>query len=101
MAKDWRTHTHKPNDPWAYQHGPSLHTHGPDGKVDTVMGLSVAGLDELEKARLERVAAGQGPNEIEPCEKCNGEGSFWQKESGGSLSGTRTLCPRCLGTRVR
>lgn len=37
----------------------------------------------------------------EPCEECGGSGSFWQKEEGGSLSGRRTLCPRCQGTRVQ
>ena len=67
---DWRTHTHAPGADEALrldrQHGPNLHTHGTDGKVDTVMGLSVAGLDELEQARLERAAAGQGPNEFYP-----------------------------------
>ena len=66
MGKDWRTHTHEPDDPWAYQHGPNLHTHDASGRVDTVLGMSVAGLDELEKARLERAAAGQGPNEFDP-----------------------------------
>jgi DnaJ-class molecular chaperone len=35
------------------------------------------------------------------CGKCEGKGSFWQKAAGGSLSGTRTLCPRCLGTGVQ
>jgi DnaJ-class molecular chaperone len=34
----------------------------------------------------------------EPCEECGGTGSFWRKEAGGSLSGSRTLCRRCLGT---
>jgi DnaJ-class molecular chaperone len=42
------------------------------------------------------------PEAPEPCDKCNGAGSFWQKkEGGGSLSGSRTLCPKCLGTRVQ
>ncbi|KKL50246.1 hypothetical protein LCGC14_2307420 [marine sediment metagenome] len=35
----------------------------------------------------------------EDCKMCDGEGSFWKKEEGGSLSGSRTLCRRCLGTR--
>ena len=35
------------------------------------------------------------------CGECKGEGSFWQKQAGGSLSGRRTLCPRCLGTGVQ
>ncbi len=43
----------------------------------------------------------RGPEAPEPCEKCKGAGSFWKKEEGGSLSGTRTLCPRCLGTKVQ
>ncbi len=67
---NWRTHTHAPGADEALrldrQHGPNSHTHGTNGKVDTVMGLSIAGLDELEKARIERAAAGQGPNEFDP-----------------------------------
>ena len=39
---DWRDHTHEPNDAWSYQHGPNMHTHGTDGKVDTVLGDSVS-----------------------------------------------------------
>ncbi len=35
---DWRTHTHKPDDYYNYQHGPDMHTHGPTGHVDTIMG---------------------------------------------------------------
>ena len=34
---DWRKHTHKLGDALAYQHGPNLHTHGTDGKVDTIL----------------------------------------------------------------
>ncbi len=67
---DWRTHTHAHGVDEALrldrQHGPNNHTHGPTGNVDTIMGLSVAALQELEKARLERAAAGQGPNEFDP-----------------------------------
>ena len=44
---DWRTHTHESNDPWAYQHGPNMHTHGTDGKVDTVMGDSISSEKEI------------------------------------------------------
>ncbi len=97
MAADWRTHTHKSDDPWNYQHGPNTHTHGTTGKVDTVMGLSVNALHELEKARLERAAAGQGPNEIEPCETCDGKGSFWQKKGWGQPERYSNTMPPLLG----
>lgn len=91
MTADWQTHTHEPNDPLESQHGPNLHTHDTTGKVDTVMDLSINALHELEKARLERAAAGQGPNEIEPCETCHGAKFL-----------TRPIeCPRCFGTGVR
>ncbi len=42
-----------------------------------------------------------GSQEPKPCEMCDGAGSFWKKEEGGSLSGSRTLCPQCLGTKVQ
>lgn len=35
---NWKTHTHKPGDTKQSQHGPNLHTHGLNGKVDTIMG---------------------------------------------------------------
>lgn len=35
---NWKQHTHKPRDAEQYQHGPSLHTHSLDGKVDTIHG---------------------------------------------------------------
>ena len=37
----------------------------------------------------------------ETCKTCDGKGSFWQKEDGGRLSGSRTLCRSCLGTKVQ
>ena len=49
MNKDWRTHTHKPDDAWSYQHGPNPHTHGTDRKVDTVMGESVSAEKEITR----------------------------------------------------
>ncbi len=58
-------------------------------------------LEDRARARLERMGRRGGPDAPDPCEKCNGEGSFWQKEEGGSLSGSRTLCSRCLGTGVQ
>jgi len=57
--------------------------------------------EEAWQAFLERRARMGGPEAPEPCEKCDGAGSFWQKEKGGRLSGSRTLCSRCLGTRVQ
>ena len=45
--------------------------------------------------------AQRGPDAPEPCEACHGEGSFWKKEEGGSLSGSRTLCRRCLGSKEK
>ena len=34
-------HTHTPNDPSKSQHGPNLHTHNAEGKVDTVMDIDI------------------------------------------------------------
>ena len=50
---DW-DHKH-PGDYPAYtdsQHGPNLHTHGPDGKVDTIMGKSTNPLPAAAPALL-------------------------------------------------
>ena len=52
------------------------------------------GLAHLEERRRREPPRG------EPCERCDGAGSFWEKRVGGSLSGCRTLCTRCLGTGV-
>ena len=57
-------------------------------------------LEKQESRRRERTQARE-PNMEEPCGNCDGEGSFWQKEEGGNLSGSRTLCSLCLGTRVQ
>jgi len=57
--------------------------------------------EEQYQAFLERRAMMGGPEAPEPCEECDGEGSFWQKEKGGGLSGSQTLCSRCLGTGVQ
>ena len=60
--------------------------------------------DDAEDKRrefLEQRSRMGGPEAPEPCETCGGEGSFWQKRDGGSLSGSRTLCPRCLGSKVQ
>ena len=35
---DWREHTHNLGDVLDNQHGSHLHTHGADGKVDTIEG---------------------------------------------------------------
>ena len=101
MTDDWRTHIHEPNDPWAYQHGPNLHTHGTDGKIDTVMGIAVPALHELERARLERAAAGQGPNEIEPCETCGGSGKLPVVVFDPVRVVDELSCYRCLGIGVK
>ena len=47
----------------------------------------------------QRLVAGEESGQL--CAHCGGAGSFWQKESGGSLSGSRTLCRRCLGTGAK
>jgi len=36
--QEWTYHTHEPEDHLNPQHGPNLHTHGADGKVDTILG---------------------------------------------------------------
>ena len=52
------------------------------------------GLAHLEERRRREPPIG------DPCERCDGAGSFWHKEPGGNLSGCRTLCPHCQGTGV-
>lgn len=53
------------------------------------------GLAHLEERRRREPPIG------EPCEECDGAGSSWHKEPGGSLSGCRTLCSRCQGAGVQ
>ena len=66
MTANWRTHTHEPNDPWAYQHGPNLYTHDASGKVDMVMGQRMSGEEAAVARTLFSVCCGAPPHPSTP-----------------------------------
>lgn len=57
--------------------------------------ISPEDLYAIEDARLQRAAAGQGPNEPEPCKKCEGRGFIV------AVLPSEPLCPKCHGYGVK
>ncbi len=67
---DWRTHTHgAAGDAWSYQHSPNLHTHGTDGKVNTIMGKAYPAVDVCYHCGADR----DDEVDSEYCDDCRGQ----------------------------
>lgn len=80
-------------------------SHTPKEVLPAVLGRSEPVQDKFEEIaeraeKRERREKDIGETPSYPCKRCEGRGSFLKMEP-GTLSGCRTLCPRCLGTGVQ